>query len=218
MKRHRPLAKIDQPRLSGIYERRRIFSLLEEYSCRNIIWLSAPAGYGKTVAVASWLQARGSAAIWYQCDEGDADIASFFYFLSLALANHTGVGDPLPSLSPELYAALPTFVRNYLRAFCSRLTPPTFVVLDNWQDIPAGAPLRELLAVAVEELPRGIVFVVISREEPAANLSRLQCTHKMATIGWTDLHRPARFRIGPGRFASIPSVVSVLRWTSGPWR
>ena len=187
MKRHRPLAKIDQPRLSGIYERQRIFSLLEEYSCRNIIWLSAPAGYGKTVAVASWLQARGSAAIWYQCDEGDADIASFFYFLSLALANHTGVGDPLPSLSPELYAALPTFVRNYLRAFCSRLTPPTFVVLDNWQDIPAGAPLRELLAVAVEELPRGIVFVVISREEPAANLSRLQCTHKMATIGWTDL-------------------------------
>jgi hypothetical protein len=67
--------------------------------------------------------------IWYQCDEGDADVASFFYFLSLTLANHPSKqAKPLPSLSPELYSALPTFVRNYFREFCARLAAPTFVV------------------------------------------------------------------------------------------
>jgi len=184
----RPFAKIDPPRLSNVYQRTRLFALLEGHSDRRVIWVSAPAGYGKTVAVASWLESRSGAVIWYQCDEGDADIASFFYFLSLAHTNHSSVkDDPLPSLSPELYAALPTFVRNYFREFCARLGTPTFVVLDNWQEVPEGAPLRELLPVAMGELPAGIVLVVISREEPAANLTRLQVTGVMATLGWAEL-------------------------------
>jgi LuxR family transcriptional regulator, maltose regulon positive regulatory protein len=184
----RPFAKIDPPRLSNIYQRKRLFTLLEGYADRRVIWVSAPPGYGKTVAVASWLESRAGSVIWYQCDEGDADIASFFYFLSLAHAHHSSVkDDPLPSLSPELYAALPTFVRNYFREFCARLAAPTFVVLDNWQEVPKGAPLRELLPVAIGELPAGTVLVVISREEPAANLTRLQVTGVMATLGWADL-------------------------------
>jgi LuxR family maltose regulon positive regulatory protein len=184
----RLLAKIDPPRLLDSYQRTRLFALLDGFSDRRMIWLSAPPGYGKTVAVASWLQSRPGKVIWYQCDEGDADIASFFYFLSLALANYTSTkSSPLPSLTPELYAALPTFVRNYFREFCARLTAPTFVVLDNWQDIPAGAPLRDLLPIAIGELPAGIALVIISREEPAANLSRLRVTGQMATLGWEDL-------------------------------
>jgi LuxR family transcriptional regulator, maltose regulon positive regulatory protein len=180
----RPLAKIDLPRLSNVYQRKRLFTLLEGYADRRVIWVSAPPGYGKTVAVASWLESRSGTVIWYQCDEGDADIASFFYFLSLAHSHHSSVkGDPLPSLSPELYGALPTFARNYFREFCARLATPTFVVLDNWQEVPEGAPLRELLPVAIGELPAGIVLVVISREEPAANLARLQVTGLMATLG-----------------------------------
>jgi LuxR family transcriptional regulator, maltose regulon positive regulatory protein len=184
----RPLAKIDPPRLSNVYQRKRLFALLEGYAESRVIWVSAPPGYGKTVAVASWLESRSAAVIWYQCDEGDADIASFFYFLSLAHAHHSSVKDyPLPSLSPELYAALPTYVRNYFREFCARLAAPTFVVLDNWQDVPEGAPLRDLLPIAIGELPAGIVVVVISREEPEANLTRLQVTGVMATLGWAEL-------------------------------
>jgi LuxR family maltose regulon positive regulatory protein len=184
----RPLAKIDLPRLSNVYQRNRLFTLLEGYADRRVIWVSAPPGYGKTVAVASWLESRSGAVIWYQCDEGDADIASFFYFLSLAHTHHSSVkDDPLPSLSPELYGALPTFVRNYFREFCARLATPTFVVLDNWQEVPEGAPLRELLPVAIGELPAGIVLVVISREEPAPNLARLQVSGLMAALGWAEL-------------------------------
>jgi LuxR family maltose regulon positive regulatory protein len=193
----RRLAKIDPPRISNVYQRKRLFALLESYADSRVIWVSAPPGYGKTVAVASWLESRSGAVIWYQCDEGDADIASFFHFLSLAHTNHSSIkNDPLPSLSPELYAALPTFVRNYFREFCAHLTAPTFVVLDNWQEVPDGAPLRELLPVAIGELPAGIVLVVISREEPAANLSRLQVTGLMATLGWDELKLDERETAG----------------------
>jgi len=182
------LAKIDPPRLSDVYLRTRIFALLEGFSARRLIWISAPPGYGKTIAVASWLQSRPGQVIWYQCDEGDADIASFFHFLSLAAAiDPTTATGPLPTLTPELYGDLPTFVRNYFREFCARLTAPTFLVLDNWQDIPGGAIARELLPVAIGELPVGVTLVVISREEPAANLSRLRVSGQMAVLGWADL-------------------------------
>ena len=42
-------------------------------------------------------------------------------------------------LAPELYGALPTFVRNFFREFCVRLPTPAFIVFDNWQDAPGGS-------------------------------------------------------------------------------
>lgn len=185
----RSFAKIDPPRISDIYARERLFERLDGYRDRGLIWLAAPPGYGKTVVVASWLQARAANVIWYQCDDGDADTASFFYFLTEACLAQDSPGKPgtLPTLSPELYPALPTLVRNYFREFCARLPIPAVVVFDNWQEIPAGAPLRELLPIAVSELPQGVSFVVVSREAPAANLSRLQVTGAMVTLGVDDL-------------------------------
>jgi ATP/maltotriose-dependent transcriptional regulator MalT len=166
----RRLAKIDAPRLANVYKRQRLFKQLHEHSTGRVIWVSAPPGSGKTTAVASWLQARPKRLIWYQCDEGDADIASFFHFLTLALADYSNADAvAMPSLSPELYCALPTFVRNYFREFYARLTAPTVLVLDNWQDIPADAPLRELLPVIIEQIPASTLL----RSQPSLPTRKL---------------------------------------------
>jgi LuxR family maltose regulon positive regulatory protein len=178
------LAKISPPRLRNAYVRERVLGRLDELMDRALIWLSAPPGYGKTTVVASWLQARKVTAIWYQCDEGDADIASFFYFLSLAvLPVLRAPARPLPHLAPELYPELATFVRNYFRELCSQLVAPIYFVLDNWQELPATAPMREFLPIAVNELPAGVCLMIISREDPDANLSRLSTIGQMATLG-----------------------------------
>jgi LuxR family transcriptional regulator, maltose regulon positive regulatory protein len=223
----RRLAKIDAPRLANVYKRQRLFKLLNGYSKARIIWVSAPPGYGKTLAVSSWLQARPKRVVWYQCDEGDADPASFFYFLTLALADHSGTNaDAMPSLSPELYSALPTFARNYFREFCARLKAPTFLVLDNWQDIPANAPLHELLPVIIEQIPAGIVLLIISREEPPANLARLSYSGRMATLGWADLKLTEQetadiarlYKPSSGQLSVIPSrdlYVATQGWAVG---
>ncbi len=177
------MAKISPPRLRNVYMREGLFRRLDDLKDRALVWLSAPAGYGKTTGVASWLQARKVAAIWYQCDAGDADIASFFHFLSLAVfpALRTPAL-PLPHLASELYPELTTFVRNYFRELCSRLPSSTCMVLDNWQDLPATAPLREVLPLAVNEVPAGVTLVIISREDPSSNLSRFVSSGQMATL------------------------------------
>jgi ATP/maltotriose-dependent transcriptional regulator MalT/DNA-binding SARP family transcriptional activator len=182
------LAKIDRPRVSISHSRPRLFAHLESLCDRRLIWLSAPAGSGKTTTVATWLQSRQATVVWYQCDEGDADIASFFHFLSRSPALRTSpTGGPLPMLAPELYGALPTFVRNFFREFCARLPTPAFIVFDNWQDVPAPAPLHELLPLALEELPRGVVCIVLSRGEPPSNVSRLLANEQMGHLGWMQI-------------------------------
>lgn len=181
-------AKITPPRLRNIYQRERVFELLDHLADQQVIWVSAPAGFGKTTAVAAWLQRRGYPAIWYHCDEGDDDIASFFHFATLALRAQPGVrSGAAPALSPELHAALPTFTRNYFRAFCAALPVPTFLVLDNWQSVPSTALLRELLPIAIAEFTTDLTLIVISREEPDSNLIRLRSAGRVGLLGWPSL-------------------------------
>ena len=80
MKRKRAsLGKTSRPSLSGILPRKRLFSLLDEARERPVAWVSGPPGCGKTTAVASYLDHSSIYCVWYQLDEGDADVATFFY-------------------------------------------------------------------------------------------------------------------------------------------
>jgi LuxR family maltose regulon positive regulatory protein len=162
--------------------------LLDEVSDRRVIWVCAPAGYGKTTAVASWLEHRGARAVWYHCDDGDADIASFLHFLSMTVASASDrESSPLLPLTPDLYPALSTFVRNYFREYFARLEPPAWLVLDGFEDVPAAAALRELLPVIIAEIPRGVGLLIVSREEPGPNMSRWRESDQMAMLGAAEL-------------------------------
>src|SRR3990172_8069499 len=71
------IAKITRPKITGVYERKRLFKLLDQRLERPVVWISAPAGSGKTTLVASYLDARKLPCLWYQVDEGDSDIPPF---------------------------------------------------------------------------------------------------------------------------------------------
>src|SRR5512139_3187543 len=66
-----PIAKISTPRLFGVVARERLFVRLDENRGRPLIWIEGPPGAGKTALVASYLEARGITALWYQVDQGD---------------------------------------------------------------------------------------------------------------------------------------------------
>jgi ATP/maltotriose-dependent transcriptional regulator MalT/DNA-binding response OmpR family regulator len=182
------LAKITEPSPRRALNRDTVFSLLDQYAERRLIWLSAPAGYGKTTAVITYLRARHATRVWYQCDAGDADIASFFHYVSLAsrVAIDQALA-PTSAFSVENFAAVPAFTRKFFRTWFSRLPSGTVWVLDNWQDIPAGSTLLELLPVIVEEIPAGVKLIVLSRTGPAANMTRLAATLEVPVLAEKDL-------------------------------
>ena len=58
------------------------------------------------------IPARKLPALWYQVDLGDADIATFFYYLGLASPRQR---HPLPSHGPGDHTGLTLFARRFFR-------------------------------------------------------------------------------------------------------
>jgi LuxR family maltose regulon positive regulatory protein len=108
------LAKITRPTLSGVVQRNRLFALLDSGMGRTVNWLAAPAGSGKSTLVADYLDARALPCIWYQCDEGDTDLATFYYYMGLAAKKASPRHrKPLPLMTPEYLTGIPTFTRRF---------------------------------------------------------------------------------------------------------
>ena len=73
------LAKLSRPRPPAVFPRERLFQTLDDHQHRPCCWIGAPGGYGKTMLAVSYVEARGIPHLWYQLDEDDSDLATFFY-------------------------------------------------------------------------------------------------------------------------------------------
>lgn len=177
------LAKLTPPRLPAVLARPRLFRLLDRASKHAVVWITAPPGYGKTTLVASYLKARKLKTLWYQVDEGDADVATFFHYLGLAAQQVASrFRTPLPKLTPEYLPGLPTFTRNFFQELGRRLPTPAVLVLDNYQLVPSDSKLHDVVAYAIEALPPGITLVALSRVGPPASLARAQANRIMEVV------------------------------------
>ena len=184
------LVKLSRPRLYDAVPRERLFTLLDEASEHPAAWIAAPPGAGKTTLVAGWLESRGKPGIWCQVDAGDADPASFFYYLGIAERARTGrprKQRPLPLLTPEHLADVPGFARRYFRELFGRLGAPAVLVLDNFQEAGGAAIFHEVVRIAIENAPPGIPVVIVSRVVPDGEFALLSANRTLALIEWEPL-------------------------------
>ena len=90
------LAKITRPDFSGALPRERLFSLLDRGRDHSIIWVTGPPGSGKTTLVSNYIDYQKPDCLWYQVDQGESDIATFFYYIRQATFKGIPGSDPLP--------------------------------------------------------------------------------------------------------------------------
>ena len=186
--KHASIAKIIRPKITGVFPRRRLFRLLDASRKYPVIWISGPAGSGKTTLISSYLDANKLPCLWYQVDEGDSDIATFFYYFGLAAkkaAPH--YRKSLPLLTPEYLQGIATFTLRYFENLFSRLKAPYFLIFDNYQTVPADSNFHDVISNGLSAIPDGVNVVLISRHDLPPALSRLHANGLIGMFGWDEL-------------------------------
>ena len=182
------MSKITRPTLTRVFPRKRLFGLLDRMRKQPVIWVSGPPGSGKTTLVNSYLKARKIPCLWYQVDDGDADPATFFYYMGQAAKRASPrKRRPLPLLTPEYLQGITTFTQRYFENLYSRLKIPSVLVFDNYQEVSANSPFHEVILNGLSRVPEKINVILLSRREPPSVLIRLRANNLMNVIGWDEL-------------------------------
>lgn len=169
LKRFAPLVQVDEAQ-----SRPRLLSLLGSAApaAARLTLLTAPAGFGKTTALAQMAQharEQGHLVAWLNCDEHDKDAGLFTEDLQSALA-----AGQLPSRGTAALAIDPAIAPGGTPSgWLAAQTEPLLVCIDEFEaaSSPETDALIEQLALV---LPAHVHLLMAGREPPEPVFTRLQ--------------------------------------------
>src|SRR5260370_12184289 len=160
----------------ALVSRARLLALLDEGLSRPLILVSAPAGFGKSTLVASWVQSRptGSPPVaWATLDEGENDPVQFWSYVLTALERcQPGTYQPLLTAVRSQHFSLSYLLTALLNTWVEH-NKPQLLVLDDYHVI-TELTLHTSLASLIERLPPQVHLVLITRVDPPLKLPRLR--------------------------------------------
>ncbi len=179
---------IPSPRQS-LVARPRLQARLAPAADAKLVLVSAPAGFGKTTLVATWLRTvagAGTAVAWLSLDERDNDPASFWSYVLAALEFAVpGLGTNaralLDSADTPPDAVLATLV-NELHG----LDREVVLVLDDFHAIDHH-DIQNGVTYLLDHLPGRVHLVLTSRADPPLPLARLRVRGELVEIRAADL-------------------------------
>ena len=139
-------------------------------SQQRLIVITAPAGFGKTTLVSTWLARRPNRAgtvAWLSLDDDDDDLGQFLAYLITALER---VVPALGTAAWDLFraAAAQPPIHALVRQLCAALTAhdgPLIVVLDDYHCLLHPA-IHDTLRLLLAHQPPQITLQLTSRADP----------------------------------------------------
>jgi len=180
--------KLQRPKVSDDFvARERLIERLTQARHLNLTLVSAPAGYGKSSLVASWLESSGCTSVWYSLDKSDVDLFQFAEYLI------TGIEAQVPGScvrsAPLLQAAEPpplSAIAASLVNDLAEIAGPLLLALDDYHLIDGSEPAR-LIETLLEYLPSQAHIVLITRQDPDLPLIRYKANRQMLEVRVVDL-------------------------------
>ena len=171
-------------------ERPRLTTLLDTVVARHrVTVVTAPAGFGKTTALAEWARARRGPTAWFSLNHFDVHARQLHHGIVTALRRlAVDVDDaryaPLLTVgldSRDVHASAGATVRAL-----HEVPEPTVLVLDDVHR--AGPDAGDgVLGVLVALAPPSVHLVLAGREAPAVPLQPLRAAGELGEIGRDDL-------------------------------
>ena len=172
---------------SDLVPRPTLFARLDEGSKRKLTLVSAPAGFGKSTLVSSWLAGNGIQAAWLSLDPGDNDPVRFWTYLITAIQTinqQIGVEAHQIASSPQLRNSEPVVINliNDISQYPNDLT----LILDDYHVIQENQ-IHAGLGYLLEHQPPNLHLILITRVDPPFSLARLRAHGGLAEIRAGDL-------------------------------
>jgi ATP/maltotriose-dependent transcriptional regulator MalT len=184
-------SKLSLPNVAGALLRPETLERLARVQNQRLLLVIAPAGYGKTTAVAVASRELGWNTVWYRLDVLDHDPIVLAASLTEALRRR------LPQFGQALCERLANAgetdltIHEALALFVAALetdiADEIHVVLDDYHEAADSADLNWALGYLVENLPERVHMVLSTRYEPAFSTAKLALAGQVASIDLEDL-------------------------------
>ena len=174
----------------GLVRRKRLVERLDQATGKNLILLSAPAGFGKTTLLSEWLAPSaqgGHRTVWISLDRNDNDPALFWAYFFAGIGKiqpqigARGLDRVRSSQQPPIDSILTTFI-NDLSAIDDNIT----VILDDFHTLD-NPEIQRAIAFLIDHLPHQMRIVIASRSDPPLPLTRYRGRGNLAELRASDL-------------------------------
>jgi len=156
---------------------------------RKLTLVAAPAGYGKTTLITSWLHSfsKSSRKIWLSLEKSDNEPARFLSYWATAWNRISDfvLEDILELLNAPQFPPFQNILDEIVNALV-RLEEPTILVLDDYHLI-TNPLIHEMLEYFLEHQPGRAHLVITTRSDPPLPLARLRARGQMVEIRASDL-------------------------------
>ena len=175
--------KLHPPRsLADVIPRPRLTEALNGVLERKMALVLAPAGYGKSTLVASWLASAPAPGAWLSLDVGDNTLTGFLHYLVAAIQTiHPEAGQELLALlrSPEA-PPIEVLAASLIRDL-ARIQQDYVLVLDDYYFIKQLV-IHDFMDHLIRFAPPTLHLIIISRVVPPLSVHRLRMNGQLVEI------------------------------------
>lgn len=176
----------------ALLPRPRLIERLSANLTRSVTLVTANAGAGKTTLVADFVRAHSRQFVWYQLDHTDADPAIFLSYIIHGIRQ----------LIPDFGQTMLTYLRQsaaevaqhperavdmLLNEVLDRVDQQLVIVLDDYHHLGAADAVHTAVDRLLAYQPDVLHSILISRDAPPLQLSKLRSKGALVTIDRDDL-------------------------------
>lgn len=160
---------------------------LNKFSRSKMIFVCAPAGYGKTTTVAEWVRKQKRKVCWLTLDQSDNQFVDFCRHLSVAIKTLcVDSVEPIPEADIRDVSDRMSLARTLVQGTAA-LQEDFFIVLDDYHVIE-DSYVNDLLGCLLKIAPELMHMIIISRFElPVVGMPRYHLQSQVMELRTKDL-------------------------------
>ena len=185
------VTKLAMPPLrSDLVARPRLTNQLSLGIQRPLTLISAPAGFGKTTLLSTWLEHASLRSAWLSLEQDDDDLTRFWSYVFAAVSRvHPGSEASALALlqgsAPQQLPPIETVLTVWINGLAA-LSHEMALILDDYHVITAPS-IHRSVTYLVDHLPPRLHLVITTRADPPLPLARLRTRGHLTEIRSADL-------------------------------